>query len=572
MAPAAPPTCTPPSSVIGDNAREELRLLSQRMARLENGRQSWLEEWREISRLISPKLGRFVVATNETSRGRGEDKKRAIIDPTATRSLRRFGAGMMGGMSSPARPWFRLTLPDKKSSDNEEARAWLDEVASRVQRVLAQSNFYRTLAGLYEEIGAFGTAAMVVQEDYEDVVRYLPLTAGEYCIANDDRLDPASLFRRFTMTAEQLVDRFGDAARTHPQVAALLASNSVDQELIVAHAMIRNPKQKAGERGAMGMAYRSIYWLWATNAIVLEDRPVAEKPFCAARWDVVSNDAYGTGPGGDALGDIKQLQSEQLKKAQAILKRVDPPMLADIALKNQARNLTPGGITFVPNASGMGMKTAYEVNLPINELTDDIKEIQGRIQQTFFEDLWMGISQLDTVRTATEIAERKEEKMLMLGPALERIHDELLGPAIRRTMAIMDRAHLFPPMPQSIQGHNFHIEYISIMAQAQKAVATTAIERTVAFAGSLAGVNPQIMDKIDADEALDEYATLLGAPSRIIVPSEQVAAIRAARAKQQQQQQQQANALAAVQGAKTLSETDAGGGQNALQRMTGFGA
>lgn len=556
--------------MAADQDEQQLvRLLNARMARLEAARQPWLDTARKIKRYVAPTLGRFDTTPNDHARGDGDARRRAIIDETATTALRRFTAGMSAGMSSPSRPWFRFTLPDRSEGD-DEAQAWLDDVTSRVLRVLAQSNFYRAVSIQYAEIGAFGTCAMVVQEDREDVVRFYPLTFGEYCVANDDRLDATSLYRRFPMTAEQLADRF-DGAASIPQVQSLLLSGGSDQELIVCHAYFRNSRAGAGGAGPDGWPWRSVYWLQTLEQRVLEDRTIPEKPFCAARWEVCSTDAYGSGPGWEALGSVIQLQAQQLKKGQAIEKSVNPPLVADISLSNQQRNLAPGGITFTPNFAAGGIRSAYDVRLDIGDLRLDIADVQQRIEKAFYTDLWLMISQLDTVRTATEIAERKEEKMLMLGPALESIHAELLSPALIRTVAIMDRARLLPPLPPSLRGRGLRIDYVSIMAQAQKAVATTAIERTLSFAGGIAGIVPTVMDGLDPDEAVREYAQLLGAPQRILVPPDVVAKTRAAREQAARQQQAAATGMAAVQAARTLSQTETGGGQNALQSMFGMG-
>jgi hypothetical protein len=178
-------------------------------------------------------------------------------------------------------------------------------------------------------------------------------------------------------------------------------------------------------------------------------------------------------------------------------------------------------------------------------------------------------------RNQFEIAERKEEKLLALGPVLENIYNGQLEPVIDRTYAILNRLNRLPPPPAELRGQNLKIEYISILAQAQKAVATGAVERGVAFAGQLAAVKPDVLDKIDADEAVDVYFDYLGVPPSIVVPDDKVEKIRSDRAQKQAIAQNTALAAEAAPAAKagadaaaTLSEAatlPAGG--SLLQRL-----
>jgi hypothetical protein len=157
--------------------------------------------------------------------------------------------------------------------------------------------------------------------------------------------------------------------------------------------------------------------------------------------------------------------------------------------------------------------------------------------------------------TAREIQERHEEKLLMLGPVLERLNDELLDPLIDRTFGIMLRRGLIPPPPEELQGMELNVEYVSVMAQAMKLTGITSIERFMSFAGNLAGVNPGVLDKVDFDQAVDEYANMVGVPPSMIKDDDTVAKIREQRAQQQAAMQQAEMAAQGAQTAKTLSET-----------------
>lgn len=545
----------------------------QRLRQMEAMRWSWWQHWRLLARYIQPRLGRFLATAMYTA-GRGHPKNQSIINSTGSTAANRFAAGMMAGASSPARPWFKLVAGREDLAEDPDVKAWLDTVQKVMNRVFAKSNFYRSLATVYENLGVFGSAAMLIYEDFEDVIRCYVPAMGEFYLANDGRLDCTTLYRKFTMTIGEITTRW-PAGRYSETIKSAIVNNKLENEIIVGHAIELNDKRVAGVPGHKGMAYRELYWEFGQGESTwLDVKGYHEKPFCGGRWNVTSNDAYGRAPGMDALGDIIQIQIQEREKAKAIQKVNNPPLVADSRLKNEPATSIPGGVTYVPNgAASEGFKSLYQIEPDIAAIIQDIERTEGRVKAVFFEDLFLAISQLDTVRTATEVVERKEEKMLMLGPPLERTHNEVLDVAIDRVYGICTRARLFPPPPPAMHGDFIGVEYVSPLAQAQKAVATTAMERLAGFVGNLAagqegaGKVPEVLDKVDFDEMVDEYADAIGAPPKLIVSQRKVAQIRAQRAQQQQQQAQAEQMAQASQTAKNLGQTPTTGGNAASDVM-----
>lgn len=544
---------------------ELLQQLCRRKAVLEDERRSYLVHWQELTDVILPRRGRALTQGQRDS-NRGGKRNQRIIDSTGTIAARICASGLMSGVTSPARPWFRLSLPDPRLADYAPVKLWLDEVRKRMLRVMAKSNFYNAFATLYEELTVFGTAVNLILEDDQDVIRCYPLTVGEYLLAHDHRLTVDTLYREFTLTTTGLVARFG-LENCSDQVQQRYRDGQLDDEHRVCHAIEPNDKRVFGYIDNGNMPYRSVYWEEAGEK-PLSISGFKERPFQAARWHLTGAETYGRSPGMDALPFVRQLQFEQKQKAQGIAKQVNPPMIANVQMKNQEMSVLPGGITYTPNnSSGAGFSPAYQVNIQLGELRADIEDIRNQINQAFFADLFLMISQLDDVRSATEIIERKQEKLLMLGPVLERLHDELLDPAVDRIFNIMLHNGLLPEPPVELRGQELDIDYISTLAQAQKAAETGSIERIAGFVGNLAGAKPEVLDKIDFDAAVDEYGDALGISPRIILASDQVKKTRAARTQAMQQQQMAATAQQAVQGAKALSETKLEGGGSALDQV-----
>lgn len=561
------------------------QVVSEKQTRLEsmrNYRLSWWAHWSRLAEFFHPRRYRWFVTPNQFNRG--SPMNQAIIDETGLLAARTCATGLLSGLTSPSKPWFRLGIHGMDDIDSGPVREWLAECETRMARVYAGSNFYEALGVCYHDLVVFGSAPMIQYEDYQDVVRFYNPALGEFMYGASARLDINVLYREYTYTVAETVEEF-KLENCSPQVQTSFKQGGagLDLEIVIGHCIEPNKDiYRGGESlGSLLPAkfeYRETFWENASGSAgggaigrPLRIAGFEEKPFVGGRWDVTSNDPYGRSPGMDALPAVMQLQQEQRRKGQAIDKMVNPPMVASVTMRNEPMSTLPGGISYVTDVANSGFKPAYTVDPRLAEMTQDIEQVQARINAVLFVDLFMMISNLpaQTERTATEIDARREEKLIQLGPVIERFENEVLDPTINRTFNIMSRRGLFPPAPPEIQGRVITVQYISMLAEAQRAATTTAIERVFAFAGSLAALQPQIMDNLDSDEAIDDYANLLGLPAKIVRATKDVLVIRQQRSQQQQQQEQLQTSLAAAQGAQTLSQTDVGGGQNALQKMLG---
>lgn len=533
----------------------------------------WMVDWRELANFILPRRYRWL-SQNSMQSHRGSHRSAHIVDSTGTLAARVLAAGMFAGTTNPTRPWMKLKI--EGYDEDQEVAIWLSECEKRMYRVFQESNFYPAMATMFVDLVVFATAPVIIYEDYKDVINCFNPCCGEYMIELDDRLRPNIFGREFMMTHQQMVDKFGVDKVSEDAKLSVNGKNpgqsgSAVQDKLVMHLIEPN---KGYNVVPDRFPFREAYWEWgASTDKLLEVKGFYDWPVMCPRWDLHGNDPYGTGRSWDGIGDIKQLQQETRRKAQAIDKMVDPPMIADIQLKNQPASLLPGGITYV---SGLGtgregMKPIYQVMPPIGEMKQDIQEIQQRIKITFHNDLFTGITDLQTVRTATEIDARREEKLILLGPVLERITgQEGLGAAIDRVWGIMWRGRLLPPPPRKLGGIiDVQVDYISMLALAQRGLATAAIEKVWGFAGNLAAVKPEVLDKLNIDETVNEYGDAIGISPKIIVSNDDAEKARDARRQQAAEQQAMQASMAGVQGAKTLSETDVGGGKNALAAILG---
>lgn len=540
------------------NLRKEA---ATRWAQLERERSSWLPHWREISTALLPRNGRFLA----TDRNRGERKHNAIYDSTGTRALRTMAAGMMVGLSSPARPWFRLTTADPSLDEAASVKTWLAEVTRLLLMVFARSNTNRALHAMYEELGAFGTAASVVQDDFDAVIHHHVQTAGEFAIATDARGTVDTLAREFQMTVGQMVRAFG-RENCSLAVQNLADRGAFDSWVTVIHVIEPRELRDTKRKDAQNMPWRSVYFEpGGDSGKILRESGYKVFPGLCPRWAVSGGDIYGTSPAMEALGDVRQLQHEHLRKAQAIDYLTQPPLQAPTSMSGQGINMVPGGVTYIDSVTPQAaIRPAWDVRLDLNHLLADIQDVRRRIEACFYADLFRMLSIGPTRQmTATEVAERHEEKLLMLGPVTERMQNEIHGPLIDRAFEAVVAAGLVPQPPEELQGRALNVEFMSLLAQAQREVSGGGMDRFVMRLGEVAAIKPEVLDKLDADQWADAYADLLGVDPELIVPSDKVAIVRQARAEAQMQAEQQAQAAQQAQMMQTLSKADTSG-QNAL--------
>lgn len=537
---------------------------------LKEERSSWMSHWKDISEVLLPRAGRFL--PTENNRG-GRAAFRKILDSTGTRALRTLSGGMMSGMTSPARPWFRLTTFNPELDESYEVKVWMSQVTSLMQMVFYKSNTYRALQMSYEELGAFGTSATLIYDDFDRVIHCHPLTIGEFAIATDSRGRVNTVYREFRMTVAMLVQEFGleNVSRT---VKDLYDRGQMDEWVEVINAIEPRTERDPRKTDAKNMPYLSVYFEKSGDkGKVLRETGFTEFPAMCARWSVTGGDIYGTSPGMEALGDLCQLQQMQFRKSQAIDYKVHPPVLIPSEMKNMGTQFLPGGVIPYSNAQqAQQIRSAYMVDLDLNSLLVDIQDVRQRINEAFYRDIFMlMVNSTDKTMTATEVTERHEEKMLLMGPVLERLNAEMLDPLINIVFNKLVQADLLPPLPEDLQGQQLNVEFISILAQAQKAISTNSVDRMFSVLGNLAGMRPDIVDNVDLDFWPQWYADALGVDPRFIVSGKKVAVIREQRAQAEQQAAAMEQLQGATQAAKNMGMSMQGQSpEQIMQAFTGY--
>jgi hypothetical protein len=568
---------------IGPKTKRER--YEQLEAALWSERSSFDAHWMELGDWLLPTRTRFWTS----QRNQGGKRNQNIIDSTGRFALRTLSSGMHAGLTSPARPWFKLTTPDPDLAKFKPVQEWLEIVTQRMNIVFADANLYLSFPTLYTDIGAFGTSAMGMLPDAEDLFRCYNYPLGSYALGMDERGKVAIFVRRYELSVLQLVKTFGvelgsreiDWSRFSSTVKTLWDRGNYTASIEVCWIVQPNEAYQEGRLGPRGFKFSSCHFERGsseTDGRFLRESGYDTFPIMAPRWEITGEDSYGTDcPGMTALGDVRQLQIQHKDKGRAIKKQIDPPVQGPPELRTQKTSLLPGDITYVRDSrEGGGLRSVHDVNLNLGDLREDMADTRYRIKTAFYEPLFLMMAQSDQTLgaerpTAREIDERHEEKLLALGPVLERTGDELLDPVIDRAFAMMQQSGLLPPPPSEVQGVRLKVEYISIMAQAQKLAGVVAQDRFLLSTVNLAATYPEARHKVIVFRAIDNYRDMYGVDPRMIRSDEEAQQL----AQQEQQQLAQAQAAAnAAQMGKGLKDAAAApmGTDSALDRLVGAAA
>lgn len=487
---------------------------------------SWQDAWKELCAYLAPTRGFF--EGDQPNKGRRIDHKK-LLDSDPCLAVEVLSAGMMSGLTSPSRSWFELGLDGAPDLQNAPGvRSWLHEVKRRMEDVFGRSNLYSVLHAFYQEISVFGTAAFLLEEDFDRVIRCRFFTVGEYVLGCDENGRVNRFGREFFMTPEQMAAKFGEENLPPAVLQAFRAGNRRAWQK-VCQLICPNPRADKRFKDNLHMPWRSVYF--TPKGDILKESGYHEFPVIAARWEVKStSDVYGRGPGWKCLGDVKMLQKMQKTKLVALDKNTNPPMMVSSNVQGEV-NLLPGGLTRYNGTADAAIKPAYQIQVNLQALEDSIARVKQTVKGQFFADVFLMLSgQNYSQMTAAEVAERHQEKMLVLGPVLERLKNELLDPLIDRTFALMCRRGVIPQAPACVQGEEMKVSYVFMIAQAQKAAGMGAINQGIAFAASLAQGAPEVLDNVDFDAALAEGLEMLGVPPTMLRSKDALEQVRSQRA------------------------------------------
>ena len=504
-----------------------------RLKQLKAERENWENWWQQIAKYCVPRAAEIT-----TRKESGTQYDADVYDSTARDSIKVFAAGLMGHLTSPSTPWFKLRTTDERIMEADGVRSFFSRAEKKIRSVFHDSNFYQQLHEFYIHIGTFGTAVFYSEEDVQDLIRYYSRPIREVYFEEDERGRLRSIYRVFELTALQAFEKWGTAAGK--EVSKCIEKKEYSKKFDFCHYSgprdVRDPKKKDKKN----MEIESV-WLNIAEERKIDEGGFREQAFSVARFCKESQEKHGFSPAMDVLPDIKSANRGKYNMLRAAAKAIDPAILLPHENFILPLDFNPAAVNYRQSGTGTSGDESIEIlgykgdwNIGRDSLLDD-REI---IKRGFFVDLFLMLLDRKKTMTATEVAERVQEKMFILGPVLGRLQTELLEPVITRTFNILLRNGHFGDVPQALlQASGYKIEYLGMLAKAQRMAEIKAIEGFLQIVAGIAQVDPKVVHKINGDMTVDEAADILGIDPKLLNDDKTVKTMREALAKQQEMAQ-----------------------------------
>jgi hypothetical protein len=510
---------------------------------------TWNDHWQECADFCLPQKANIT-----QSRVAGTKLKTDIFDGTAVSALPIFSAGLHSYLTNPTSRWFAMRMRNKRLMDIFEVRDWLSECEEVLFDYYNASNFNEVVPEWYVDLGAFGNSCLY--EDYDEasgnlVFNVRPMSEIFFLVNSVGMID--TVYRKFIFTARQAYQEWGDNVGS--EVKDKLEAGEVEYPIPFLHVVFPREERTAGKRDAVNMPYVSMY-IEPKRKKVLQEGGYEDFPYFIPRFYKTSDSEYAYGPASIALSDVKMLNKMSRTTVEGAEKKIHPP----IVLPNDGY-LMP----FKTSAKAINYKISGSADdrVEVLNMVGDVglglemeNQRRQKIERDFFVDLFLMLGSLpDKARTATEIVERVNERMLILGPALGRLMN-VLSSNVTRSFNLLYRAGKLPQVPEILQGQSYKIDFISPLAKAQRAAESKSITDLLLIVGEMSKFDPQVMDNIDTDKVVKRLSGIMDTPTDILRSDEEKAGIRQSRAQQAQMAQELEMLKTGGEGAKTMMEAE----------------
>ena len=544
---------------MAEETKLDKKYFEGRRQELETAYNQMKPDWQELADYFLPRSVRFLV--RQVNKAPTKNKK--IKDSTTLKAVRDFSSGMMTGATNPATNWFRIRIRNYDMKYDYQTKNWCAGVEETIRNVFNASNLYSKMPSAYKQLGVFGIAAMALERDEDNILRTKLLPLGSYRIARNEDEEVDTICRVYMESARNLYNKFGKD-NVSEAVKKCVDNKQFNEMFEVVHFVEPNAEYIPDSKWAKNKKFISVYYEVDGEGDKLLSKSGFNKfPYVIFESEANGEDTYPSECCGiNALPDAKQLMAMVVDEGKMVKKIGSPQLKGPAELKN--KKLIDAPATFTENnQNGDGLTPVYQVPpQAIQPLEALLENKRISIKELFFNDLFaMILNTAERGRTATEVNELKEEKMVLLSPLLEQVHSGLKQIMTWVFNECVERG-IIPQPPQQVQGGNLEIEFVSMLAQAQKAVKISGMERFTTFTINLAqAIDPSLVMKLNGAKIIDDYADFVNISPEQIVSTEDWQQQKAALQQKQQQAEQMEQVQKGSEVIKNVGGVDAFGGE-----------
>jgi hypothetical protein len=476
--------------------------LLARFAVMKRERSQWEPMWNKAAELCAIDSGLF----ETDSKGK---VKQAVFDTTARNALASFCASMKSVMVPTTCRWHRLRPTDPRLEENEAVKKYLERVEELLFRVryAANSNFSAECDMLFNQLGIYGHAIWMVEDDIGKGIVYRTIPVKEAYIQKNDRGQLSAVFREYELSAKEALRKFGNKLS---ETARQTAAQAPERKLKFLHAVFENENCHREKKDFGGMAFCSVHLELAEKRIV-QRGGYNSCPYMAPRFLGIVGSSYGDSPALQSLYDMltaNEMGKTILRTGQL---QANPPILANTGLIDanklgSAGAIIRGGLDNQGKPAAMSMQ--YGNNLAIT--LDMQREIRQSIEKAFLVPLFQSLTQSKQM-TATEVEKREVEKSMLLAPMCERIASEWLTGNIERELEILSHYGMLDDVPDELmyQG-SIAISYENPAVHLQQSSSISGLYRVLNDAKDMAQVDPEVLNVLDVKTALKKVGEYYG--------------------------------------------------------------
>jgi len=466
-----------------------------------------------------------------------------LWDSTTLETSDVFASGFMNYLTPPSSKWARIRHRNPQFSANKAVGDFFENVMDEVNYALNRSNFYQTMFPTYKSSGVYGTSVLFEEEDIKDDIRFTNLPLKQVVIIDDAYGRINKYFIEFEYTANQAASRWGVeklSSEMQKEIQEMKGDGTKHKfVLYIANRHIREVEKTDNKNLPVEAT-----WIDYKGKTVVEESGYHEFPVFTHRFDKRPFNPWGFSPAMKALPFARLLQTVAKTNMRAMMKHVDPPVALPANSFLAPFNANPRATNYY-RKDKMDGKDIFpfanygdpQIGLAATEYYAD------KVKTMMYHDVFLAFSNITKDMNNPEIAERINEKMTMLGPAVGRYLSEVLTPTIERTIGILARRGKLPePPPELMEDPTYEIDFVGVLAQAQRRTELTSLTTGMSIVGEMAQFNPAALDKLNPDKITDEVWAITGAPMTALRDDDEVAQIRESRAQQQADEQRMINA------------------------------